>query len=107
MALAIHIVKNKTLTLKKRKSKMTKTELKRRFENLLKKVEVLENNENWEDITCDEMEAWDELLMSATIEEIDAKHLNELALDIIEDEIEKDETLYLLHDGDGGYFLKR
>ena len=86
---------------------MTKKELKKRFENLLKKVEVLENNENWEELTCEDIEAWDELLMSATIEELDAKNLNDLALEIIEEEIKEDSTLYLLHDGEGGYFLKR
>ena len=86
---------------------MTKIELRTKFENLLKKVEVVENNENWENLTCEDIDAWDELLMSATIEELDANNLNELALEIIEDEIEKDSNLYLLHDGEGGYFLKK
>ena len=86
---------------------MTKIELRTKFENLLNKVDVIENNENWENLTCEDIEAWDTLLMSDTIEELDANNLNELALEIIEDEIEKDETLYLLHDGDGGYFLKK
>ena len=86
---------------------MTKIELRTKFENLLKKVEVVENNENWENLTCEDIEAWDTLLMSETIEELDANNLNELALEIIEDEIEKNSELYLLNDGDGGYFLKR
>ena len=86
---------------------MTKTELKKRFSNLLKKVEVVEQSKNWKDLTCEDIDAWDELLMSTTIEELDAKNLNDLALEIIEEEIKEDSTLYLLHDGEGGYFLKR
>jgi len=35
---------------------MTEKELKTKFENLLNKVDVVENNENWENLTCEDID---------------------------------------------------